>query len=103
MAEFAASGKLSALQRPSLLRQNESMQTSPSNAPTEVTLHDLYPHLTDEQLAEVGERLRDYVATVVSIYEYLENDSRAYARFKALTAANRCSRIHSERSNLTPA
>lgn len=59
----------------------------------------VYPHRNAEELGEIAQRIRDYVAVAVSIYEYLATDPQAYARFKALTASERRTRIDPERSN----
>ena len=41
------------------------------------TIRDLYPGLTDEQLAEVEDSLERYLALVMRIFERLEAESNA--------------------------
>jgi hypothetical protein len=55
----------------------------------------VYPDLSDKELFEVKQRLSDYVALVISFYEYLKSDPEAYARFKALTTSRHRSTIRS--------
>jgi hypothetical protein len=73
----------------------------PSNQKSGPDFRAVYPHLNDTELAEVEQRLRDYVAVMVSIYEYLKSNPGAYDRFKALTTSRRRSTIDLERSNPT--
>lgn len=54
----------------------------------ERTIRDLYPDLTDDELAAAEENLDRYVAVVLSIYERIRENPEAYAEFKALTGAN---------------
>jgi hypothetical protein len=55
--------------------------------PHEVTLHDLYPHLTDGQLKEAEENIERYLEVVARTFERLLKDPQAYAKFKVLTAS----------------
>jgi hypothetical protein len=43
------------------------------------TLRDLYPHLNDEQLAEVEDTWERYLALVLRIFERLESQSDSSA------------------------
>lgn len=53
----------------------------------QVTIRDLYPGLTDEELQEADENLERYVELVLRIYERIRSDPAEYARFKSLTAS----------------
>jgi hypothetical protein len=57
--------------------------------PKDMSLSDLYPQLTEEQLQEAEENLEEYLKDTLSVFERIRNDPREYARFKALTAAYR--------------
>ena len=63
------------------------------------TIRDLYPHLNEEQLKEVEERLERYLEVVLRIYERIEKDPKAYAAFKALTASRQNHMMKDKRSN----
>lgn len=52
-----------------------------------VTIRDLYPGLTDEELQEADENLERYVELVLRIYERIRSDPVEYSRFKSLTAS----------------
>jgi len=47
-------------------------------------LRNLYPDLSDNELAQVEEKLRQYVAVGIRMYERIQRDPEAYAKFKAL-------------------
>jgi hypothetical protein len=49
------------------------------------TIRDLYPHLNDEQLAEVDDTWERYLALVLRIFERLESGSGADAPYGHLT------------------
>jgi hypothetical protein len=51
----------------------------------EITIRDLYPHLTDEQLREAEDRFRQYIELSIRMYRRIRADPEAYAQFKALT------------------
>lgn len=53
------------------------------------TLRELFPHLTDDELAEAEASLDRYLALTQRIYERIRQDPEAYARFKALTASRK--------------
>jgi hypothetical protein len=44
------------------------------------TIHDLYPHLTDEQLKEAENSLERYLALVLRIFERMESETNPQAR-----------------------
>jgi hypothetical protein len=73
------------------------MRTTPPNLEEERTLRQLYPHLSDSQLEEANENLREYVAFALRVFERLEVDSDAWERFEALTASRRKPRMNNER------
>ena len=70
----------------------EVMATHQDPSPRRPTLGELYPQLTDEQLARAEENLRRYLANAVRIYRRLERDPEAMARFRALTGSRGCGR-----------
>jgi hypothetical protein len=63
----------------------------------EITLRELYPNLSDVQLEEADENLRQYVALVLRVLERLKLDPDAWTHFEALTASRRESRMNHER------
>ncbi|MDQ3816151.1 MAG: hypothetical protein M3362_00495 [Acidobacteriota bacterium] len=65
----------------------------------EITIRDLYPHLSDGELRQAEENLRRYLETAWEMYERIKADPKAYARFKALTARKRGHTIDSKESN----
>lgn len=73
------------------------MSTNPLNPEQERTLRQLYPHLTDSQLEQANENLKEYVAFALRVFERLEVDSDAWERFEALTASRRKPNINRER------
>lgn len=48
----------------------------------EVTIRDVFPEFTEEQLIETEAKLRDYVAFSVRMYDRIRADLVAYAEFK---------------------
>jgi hypothetical protein len=61
------------------------------------TLRQRYPHFSDSQLEETNENLRQYVALALRVFERLELDAEAWARFEALTVSWRNSRMNHEK------
>jgi len=61
------------------------------------SLRQLYPHLSDSQLEEANEILRQYVALAIRVFERLELDPEAWAHFEVLTASRRGSTMNRER------
>jgi len=53
-----------------------------------------YPMLSAAELEEVKDTLRQYVALALRVFERLESDPEAMARFEALTTERRASRIN---------
>ena len=51
----------------------------------EITIRDLYPHFTDEQLKEAEENFKRYIELSIQMYRRIQGDPEAYAQFKALT------------------
>jgi len=49
------------------------------------TIRDLYPNLSDHELAEAEENIERYLALVLRIYERIQTDPENYLRFCALT------------------
>jgi hypothetical protein len=76
----------------------------PHDAPNpkpEITIRELYPHLSDTQLTEAEENLERYIALAVRIYERLQADAEADAQFKALTVSHKDHTIRIAKSNPT--
>ena len=61
------------------------MSNRPPDERREITVRDLYPHLTDEQLKEAEENFRRYIELSVRMYRRIRANPEAYAQFKALT------------------
>ncbi len=79
------------------------MSTTPPNPEQGRTLRQLYPDLSDSQLEEANENLREYVAFALRVFERLEIDPDAWRRFEALTASRRKPSMNHERpSNNSP-
>jgi hypothetical protein len=66
------------------------------------TLRDLYPHFTEQQLAEAEDNLEQYLTLVLRIYERIQADPESYARFRALTEKIRAVSCKPSRSNPLP-
>jgi len=49
------------------------------------SVRDLYPSLSDDQAKEAEENLERYLELLLRIYERLQSDPDAYARFRTLT------------------
>ena len=62
------------------------MSKNPWTPDREISLRELYPKLTDSDIEEADENLRQYVALAWRVFERLERDPEAWARFEALTA-----------------
>jgi hypothetical protein len=75
----------------------EAMSTNPSSPEREISLRQLYPNLSDSQLEEADENLRQYVALTLRVFERLERDPDAWRRFEALTASQREFRMNHKR------
>jgi hypothetical protein len=73
------------------------MTTNPGKPQREKTLRQLYPHLSDSELEEANENLRQYVALAIRVFERLELDPDAWARFEALTVSRRNPRMNHEK------
>lgn len=76
----------------------ENHQANQCNGPT---IRSLYPHLDAEQLEESEENLERYLAFALRLYERIEIDPEAYAKFKALTAPGSNSTMSTEKSSQT--
>lgn len=81
--------------RPSLMLYG--MSSNPPNPQPEKTLRRLYPHLGESQAREADENLKRYVAFALGVFERLELDMDAWARFEALTASRRASSMNDKR------
>jgi hypothetical protein len=73
------------------------MSTVLPNPDQEITLRQLYPHLSDSQLEEADETFREYVALALRVFERLELDPDAWARFEVLTASRQKLTMNHER------
>lgn len=56
------------------------MKDSSPNKNSDLTLADLYPDFTEEQLREAEENLERYLAITLRIYERISSDPEAYAQ-----------------------
>jgi hypothetical protein len=75
------------------------MKNLQSEKNRELTIPDLYPHLSEAQLKEAEENLGRYLELELRVYERILADPEAYARFRALTASKLGSTMDGERSN----
>lgn len=66
------------------------------------TLRQLYPHLSDSQVREADENLRQYVTLALRVFERIEHDPEAWARFEALTASRYGSSMNHEKPPTNP-
>lgn len=67
-----------------------------------ITIRDLYPHMTEEQLAVAEANLKRYVAVIVRIYDRLQAEGRPWPKplnRTDLTLSGDESNISDERSN----
>ena len=78
------------------------MSQNPSNPHQRRTLRQLYPHFSDSQAKVADENLRQYVALALRVFERIELDPEAWARFEALTASRYGSRMNHEKPQTTP-
>jgi len=70
----------------------------------EITIHDLYPHMSEAELHVAEQNLQRYVALVVRVYERLTAEGKCWPDPPSeadLTAAGKHPRIPDERSNST--
>jgi len=74
------------------------MKNLQSEKNRELTIRDLYPHLSEAQLKEAEENLGRYLELELRVYERILA-AEAYARFRALTASKQRSTMDGERSN----
>ena len=75
------------------------MKNLQSEKNREITIRDLYPHLSEAQLKEAEENLGRYLELELRVYERILADPEAYGRFRALTASKQRSTMDGERSN----
>ncbi len=59
----------------------------PSESQREITLHELFPQLSETELRDAERRLDDYLALAFRIWTRIQSDPEALAAFNALTAA----------------
>lgn len=70
----------------------------------EITIRDLYPHMSDEQLAVVEANLRRYVAVLLRIHDRLKREGKTWPpplKPGDLTTSRKHPIIPTERSNVT--
>jgi len=68
-------------------------ELNPKKEP-DITIRDLYPHFTEEQLKDAEENLRRYLELALRIYERIRSNPDEYARFRSLTDLNRRLTMH---------
>lgn len=78
------------------------MTGDPSDPQREITLRQLYPDLSEEDLKEAERRLHDYLAAALRIWTRIHSDPEALANFEALTARESHPTIDCDRSNPQP-
>lgn len=78
------------------------MSTKPPGSHQEVTLRELYPHLTEAELQDVERRLDDFLVLALRIWTRIESDPQALAKFNMLTTSQLRPTIEPERSNPEP-
>lgn len=74
------------------------MAESTHHKDREITIRDLYPNLSEEQLREAEEVLDRYIELAVRMFKRIKADPKAYARFIALTDKKRASTIDNKQS-----
>lgn len=62
------------------------------------TIRELYPHLTEMELAKAEDNLEQYLLLMLRIYERIQNDPESHARFRALTEKIHAVSLRSSRS-----
>jgi hypothetical protein len=67
------------------------------------TIRDLYPHMSDQELAAAEASLTEYLLVILRIHERLRLDPDAYARFLALTGRAGTLNYNPSRSDPLPA
>ena len=63
-----------------------------------LTVHDLYPGMSDAWYAEAEVTLGRILSHSLTMYERLQQDPQAVAEFRALTASRRYAEMKSKRS-----
>ena len=53
------------------------------------TLKEMYPDKTEEELADIEDRVKRYMALVIRVYNRISADPNEYARWRALTKSRR--------------
>ena len=76
------------------------MSTTPQENKPPLTIRDVYPHLSDEQLQEAEENLAQYVQLALQIYERIREAPELYAKFRHLTASKAHPTCMAQRSSL---
>jgi hypothetical protein len=74
-SKYAASGKLWRLWREGAWRYGGPHMDKNSTP----TIRDLYPHFTEQELAEAEDNLERYLALVLRIFERMESETNAQA------------------------
>jgi len=77
---------------------SQAMKKNLTNRETPITIANLYPHLSDEQLLKAEENLNRYIQLALQIYERIQQDPHLYAKFRHLTAKNHDTSMHGEPS-----
>lgn len=95
-AKLISMANFSILGTTGVVAHSNRMKTIPPNPEQERTLRQLYPRLSDSQVEEANENLKEYVALALRVFERLELDPDAWARFEALTASRRKPRMKND-------
>lgn len=75
------------------------MKQNNSKVNSQPTIRELYPGLNDAQLKEAEDNLERYLQLALRVYERIQLDPDAYARFKALTGSEPDATIKGQRPN----
>ena len=74
------------------------MTATPEPQATPRAFRDLYPHLSDAELADAEDRFARYLTLAVRIFERLKDDPAFPEQLKALTAEREALKMNAERS-----
>ena len=66
------------------------------------TIRDLYPNLSEKEIAVAEDNLEQYLLLMLRIYERIQGDPESYARFRALTEKIHAVSLKSSRSVSLP-
>lgn len=65
---------------------------------SEITVRELYPHLTDAEQREAEENLQRYLELALRIYKRIRSEPETYAQLRVLTEPKHDPSMHAKRS-----